>query len=78
MSLIKATARHNFNFIIKLPTENLTLYQFKTQKQLLKKKTSLFRKQIKGTLLDKRSSVTVIEEILNDNTRFSKLEIPTG
>ena len=51
MSLIKATARHNFNFIIKLPTENLTLYQFKTQKQLLKNKNIVIQKADKGNVV---------------------------
>lgn len=29
-------------------------------------------------ILDKCSSITVVQKILNDNVRFSKFEIPTG
>ena len=46
-----------------------------------KNKNMTIQKPDKGNtvvILDKCSSITVVQKILNDNVRFSKFEIPTG
>ena len=46
-----------------------------------KNKNMTVQKPDKGNtvvILDKCSSITVVQKILNDNVRFSKFEIPTG
>ena len=87
MSLIKArlldtalTSYQNFSSD-KNPPENLTLLSLKPLNVCQKIKISSFRKQIKGNtvvILDKCSYIDAIGEILNDNSKFSKLDIPAG
>ena len=63
------------------PPENLTSSQFKALKRLSKNKDIIIQKADKGTtavILDKCSYISAIEEILNDNSKFSKLDIPAG
>ena len=63
------------------PPENLTSSEFKALKRLSKNKDIVIQKADKGNtvaILDKCSYIRAIEEILNDNSKFSKLDIPTG
>ena len=63
------------------PPENLTSSEFKAFKRLSKNKDIIIQKADKGNtvvILDKCSDISVIEEILNDNSKFSKLDIPAG
>ena len=87
MSLIKArlldtalTSYQNFSSD-KDPPENLTPSEFKALKRLSKNKNIVILKADKGNtvvILDKCSYISAIEEILNDNSKFSKLDIPAG
>ena len=87
MSLIKArlldtalTSYQNFSSN-KDPPENLTPSEFKALKRLSKNKNIVIQKADKGNtvvVLDKCSYISAIEEILNDNSKFSKLDIPAG
>ena len=87
MSLIKArlldtalTSYQNFSSD-KDPPENLTPSEFKALKRLSKNKNIVIQKANKGNtvvILDKCSYISSIEEILNDNSKFSKLDIPAG
>ena len=87
MSLIKArlldtalTSYQNFSSD-KDPPENLTPSEFKALKRLSKNKNIVIQKVDKGNtvvILDKCSYISAIEEILNGNSKFSKLDIPTG
>ena len=61
------------------PPENLTLSEFKALKRLSKNKNIVTQKGDKGNtvvILDKCSYISAIEEILNGNSKFSKLDIP--
>ena len=63
------------------PSENLTESEFKALKHLSKNKNIVIQKADKGNtivILDKISYIRAIEEILNDHTKFSNLEIPAG
>ena len=64
------------------PPENLTSSEFKALKrQMSKNKYIVIQKGDKGNtvvILDKCSYISAIEEILNDNSKFSKLDIPAG
>ena len=63
------------------PPGNLTSSEFKALKRLSKNKDIVIQKADKGNtvvILDKCSYISAIEEILNDNSKFSKLDIPTG
>ena len=63
------------------PPENLTSSEFKALKRLSKNKDIVIQKADKGNtvvILDKCSYISAIEEILNDNSKFSKLDIPAG
>ena len=63
------------------PPENLTHSKFKVLKHLSKNKSIVIQKVDKGNtvvILDKCSYISAIEEILNDNSKFSKLDIPAG
>ena len=87
MSVIKArlldtalTSYQNFSRHRELP-ENLTSSEFKALKRLSKNKDIVIQKADKGNtvvILDKCSCISAIEEILNDNSKFSKLVIPPG
>ena len=87
MSAIKArlldtalTSYQNFS-CDQQPPENLTSSEFKALKRLSKNKDIVIQKADKGNtvvILDKCSYISAIEEILNDNSRFSKLGIPNG
>ena len=87
MSVIKArlldtalTSHQNFSRDWE-PPENLTSSEFKALKRLSKNKDIIIQKADKGNtvvILDKCSDISVIEEILNDNSKFSKLDIPAG
>ena len=87
MSLIKArlldtalTSYQNFSSD-KDPPENLTPSESKALKRLSKNKNIVIKKADKGNtvvILDKCSYISAIEEILNDNSKFSKLDIPAG
>ena len=62
-------------------SENLTASEFKTLQHLSKNKNILIHKVDKGNtivILDKISYISAIEEILNDHTKFSDLDIPAG
>ena len=62
------------------PPENVTS-EFKALKCLSKNKDIVIQKADKGNtvvILDKCSYISAIEEILNDNSKFSKLDIPAG
>ena len=86
MSLIKArlldtalTSCQNFSSD-ENPPENLTP-EFKALKRLSKNKNIVIQKVDKGNtvgILDKCSYISAIEEIINDNSKFSKLDIPAG
>ena len=63
------------------PPENLTSSEFKALKRLSKNKDIIIQKADKGNtvvILDKCSYISAIEEIPNDNSKFSKLDIPAG
>ena len=63
------------------PSENLTESEFKALRHLSKNKNIVIQKADKGNtivILDKISYIRAIEEILNDDTKFSNLEIPAG
>ena len=63
------------------PAKNLTSSEFKALKRLSKNKDIVIQKTDKGNtvvILAKCSYVSAIEEILNDNSKFSKLDIPAG
>ena len=63
------------------PPENLKSSAFKALKRLSKNKDIVIQKVDKGNtivILDKCSYISAIEEILNDNSKFSKLDIPAG
>ena len=87
MSLIKArlldtalTSYQNFSSDQE-PPENLISSEFKALKRLSKNKDIVIQKADKGNtvvILDKCSYISAIEEILNDNSKFSKLDIPNG
>ena len=87
MSLIKArlldtalTSYQNFSSD-KNPPENLTTSEFKALKRLPKNKNIVIQKADQGNtivILDKYSYISAIEEILNDNSKFSKFDIPAG
>ena len=87
MSVIKArlldtalTSYQNFSRD-REPPENLTSSEFKALKRLSKNKDIVIQKADKGNtvvILDKCSYISAIEEIFNDNSKFSKLDIPTG
>ena len=87
MSLIKArlldtvlTFYQNFSSD-RDPPENLTSSEFKALKRLSKNKNIVIQKADKGNtvvILDKCSYISAIEEILNENSKFSKLNIPAG
>ena len=87
MSAIKArlldtalTSYQNFSSDRKLP-ENLTSSEFKALQRLSKNKDIVIQKADKGNtvvILGKCSNISVIEEILNDNSKVSKLDIPAG
>ena len=87
MSVIKArlldtalTSYQNFSSD-REPPENLKSSAFKALKRLSKNKDIVIQKVDKGNtivILDKCSYISAIEEILNDNSKFSKLDIPAG
>ena len=87
MSLIKArmldtalTSYQNFSSDRK-PSENLTFSEFRALKHLSKNQYIVIQKADKGNtavILDKWSYIRAIEDILNDNSKFSKLNIPAG
>ena len=61
--------------------ENLTLSEFKSLKRLSKNKNIVIQTADKGNIvvtLGKCSYKSATEEILNDNSKFSKLDIPAG
>ena len=63
------------------PPENLTPPEFKTLKRLSKNKNIVIQKADKYNavvILDKCSYICAIEEILNDISKFSKLDIPAS
>ena len=63
------------------PSENLTESEFKALRHLSKNKNIAIQKADKGNtivILDKISYIRATEEILNDHTKFSNLEIPAG
>ena len=63
------------------PSENLAESEFKALRHLSKNKNIVIQKADKGNtivMLDKISYIRGIEEILNDHTKFSNLEIPAG
>ena len=87
MSLIKArlldtalTSYQNFSSDKDSP-ENLPPSEFKALKHLSKNKNIVIQKADNGNtvvILDKFSYISAIEDILNDNSKFSKLDIPAG
>ena len=87
MSLIKArlldtalTSYQNFSSD-KNPPENLTPSEIKALKHLSKNKNIVIQEADKSNtvmILDKCSYISAIEEILNGNSKFSKLDIPAG
>ena len=87
MSVIKArlldtalTSYQNFSRD-REPPENLTSSEFKALKRLSKNKDIVIQKTDKGNtvvILDKCSHISGIEEILNDNSKISKLDIPAS
>ena len=63
------------------PSENLTPSEFKALKCLSKNKKIVIQKVDKGKtvlILDKYSYISAIKEILDDNSKFSKLDIIDG
>ena len=61
------------------PSENLTASEFKALRRLSKNKNIVIQKADKGNtivILDKTSYISAIEETLNDQTKFSNLDIP--
>ena len=62
-------------------SKNLTASEFKDLRHLSKNKNIVIQKADKGNTtvtLDKISHISVIEEILNDHTKCSNLDIPAG
>ena len=86
MSLIKArlldtalNSYQNFSSDRNSP-ENVTPSEFKALKRFSKNKNIVIQKADKGNtvvILDKGCYISAIEEILNDNSKFSKLDIST-
>ena len=84
MSVIKArlldtalTSYQNFSRD-REPPENLTSSEFKALKCLSKNKDIVIQKADKSStivIVDKCSYISAIEEILNDNSKFLKLDI---
>ena len=61
------------------PSENLIASKFKAWRHLSKNKNIVIQKADKDNtivMLDKISYVSAIEEILNDHTKFSNLDLP--
>ena len=61
------------------PSENLAASEFKALRHLSKNKNTVIQKADKDNtivILDKISYISAIEEILNDHTKFSNLDIP--
>ena len=61
------------------PSEKLTVSQFKALRYLSKNQNIVIQKADKGNtivILNKISYISTIEEILNDHTKFSNLDIP--
>ena len=61
------------------PPENLTPFKLKGFKRLSKNRNIVIQKADKGNtveILDKCFYISAIEEILNDNSKSSKLDIP--
>ena len=87
MSLIKTrlldtalTSYQNFSSD-RNPPKNLTPSEFKALKRLSRNKSMPIQKADKGNtvvILDNSSYISAIEEILNDNSMFPKLDIPAG
>ena len=87
MSLIKArlldtalTSYQSFSSDRK-PSGNLTFSEFKALKHLSKNQYIVIQKADKSNtvvILDKWSYIRAIEDIINDNSKFSKLNIPAG
>ena len=87
MSVIKArlldtaiTSYQNFSRDPESP-KNLTSSEFKTLKHLSKNKDIVTQKADKGNTVviwDKCSYISALEENRNDNSKFSKLDIPAG
>ena len=87
MSLIKTrlldtalTSYQNFSSD-RDPPKNLTPPEFKAFQRLSRNKSMPIQKADKGNtvvILDNSSYISAIEEILNDNSMFPKLDIPAG
>ena len=63
------------------PSEKLTASEFKALRPLSKYKNIVIQNADKGNsivILDKISYISATEEILNDHTKFSRLDIPAG
>ena len=63
------------------PSENLTASKFKALRHLSKNKNIVIQKTDQGNtivILDRICYISAIEEILNDHTKFSNLDIPAG
>ena len=62
------------------PSENLTSSELEALRNLSKNKNIFIQKADKGNIviLHKSSHINAIEEILNDHTKFSNLNTPTG
>ena len=63
------------------PFENLTASEFKVLRHLSKNTNIVIQKEDNGktiVTLDNISYISAIEEILNDHTKFSNLDIPAG
>ena len=63
------------------PSENLTASEFKVLRHLSKNKNIMIQKGDKDNtivIVDKISYISAIEEILNDHTKFCRLDIPAG
>ena len=63
------------------PSENLTASEFKALRHLSKNTNIVIQKEDNGktiVTLDNISYISAIEEILNDHTKFSNLDIPAG
>ena len=63
------------------PSEKLTASEFKALRHLSKNTNIVIQKEDNGktiVTLDNISYISAIEEILNDHTKFSNLDIPAG
>ena len=63
------------------PSENLTASKFKALRHLSKNKNIVIQKTDQGNtivILDRICYISAIEEILNDHTKLSNLDIPAG